>query len=89
MKVHSIYYNCDETFDRFIVYYKGRGTLDHRPQITYRYCVGMNEQGYSQHFYGMPGRHNGKRIKFEYLPEQCQMLVLCDLADRKKSEATQ
>lgn len=84
MKIHSIYDNGGETFDRYTVYYKGRGTLDYRPQGTFRFCVGMSEnpfhpQGYGQHGSGMPGKHNGKRIKFEDLPEQCQKLVLQDL----------
>lgn len=84
MKIHSIYDNGGKTFDRFTVFYKGRGTLDHKTQGTFRFCVGMSEnpfhpQGFGQHGSGMPGKHNGKRIKFEDLPEQCQRLVKQDL----------
>lgn len=84
MKIHSIYDNGGETLDRYAVYYKGRGSLYHNSQATFRYFLSMSEnpshpQGYGQHGWGMPGKHNGKRIKFEDLPEQCQKLVLQDL----------
>lgn len=45
-----------------------------------RMCLGMNEspyspQGFCQHSYGIPGRHNGKKIEFEDLPDDCQKIV--------------
>jgi len=86
MKIHSIYDNGGETCDRYTVYYGGRGTVrfDARTGKQIRMCVGMNEapfhpQGFGQHGEGVPGRHNGKRIKFEDLPADCQKLVLNDL----------
>ncbi len=78
MKIHSIYDNGGETFDRFTVYFKGRGTLE---RDGTRLCLGMSEhpfhpQGFGQHASGCPGRHNGKKITFEQLPTDCQKLVL-------------
>lgn len=78
MKIHSIYDNGGETFDRYTVYY---GTLERDGR---RACLGMSErpnhpQGFGQHGSGTPGRHNGKRIRFEDLPAACQQVVLEDL----------
>jgi hypothetical protein len=80
MKIHSIYDNGGVSFDRYTVYYEGRGTFD---TIWYD-CRAMSEhpfhpQGFGQYGYGKPGRHNGKKITFEELPEDCQKLVLQDL----------
>jgi hypothetical protein len=46
-------------------------------------CVGMNESPFSpcgigQHSTAMIGKHLGKRIPFEALPEDCQKLVNMD-----------
>jgi hypothetical protein len=89
VKIHSVYDNGGETFDRYAVYYKGRGSLEH-PQIVegrvlrYRALRGMSEnpfhpQGFGQWCHGMPGKHNGKRIAFQDLPADCQRLVARDL----------
>jgi hypothetical protein len=85
MKIHSVYDNEGETFDRYTVFYSGRGVF-HPSDLRMRMHVGMSEhpfhpQGFGQHGYGMPGRHVGKRIKFEDLPPDCQKLVLQDLED--------
>jgi len=84
MKIHSIYDNGGETADRFAVYFKGRGTLNHTSRGTLRAYLGMSgapfhPQGFCQHGQGMPGKHNGKRITFEQLPADCQRAVLQDL----------
>ena len=49
-------------------------------------CVGMNDspfhpQGIGQHSACMIGRHLGKRIPFETLPEDCQKLVKMDTSN--------
>jgi hypothetical protein len=83
MKIHSIYDDGpDGNYDRYTVYYKGRGTVD-RINGT-RMCVGMSAapfhpQGFGQHCYGKIGKHNGKRIMFDQLPKDCQRLVMRDL----------
>lgn len=83
--VHSIWDNGGETADRYTVYFSGRGTLrtDARGRV-WRACLGMSErpthpQGFGQHAEGMPGRHNGRRIAFADLPEECRRCVLRDL----------
>jgi len=89
VKIHSVYDYGGETLDRYTVYYKGRGSLE-RPQIVngqvvrWRTGRGMSErpfhpQGFGMCISGNPGRHNGKRIQFRDLPEDCQRLVAQDL----------
>jgi hypothetical protein len=39
----------------------------------------VHPQGFGQHGRGLIGKHNGKRIKFEELPPDCQRLVMRDL----------
>lgn len=80
MKVHSIYDAGPEWADRYTVYFKGRGSLSWNGKQQTRLCVGMSEhpfhpQGVGFHGDGVPGKHNGKRIKFEDLPTDCQRLV--------------
>ena len=82
MKIHSIYDNGGETFDRFTVYFKGQDTVN--PRNGFRCFLGMSErpfhpQGFGQHGEGMTGKHNGRRITFESLPVDCQTAVLADL----------
>lgn len=55
-------------------------------------AVGMSEtpfspQGFGQHCTAMPGRHLGRRIKFEDLPPDCRKLILQDLEDIAKTAA--
>jgi hypothetical protein len=85
MKIHSIY-DAGENggADRYTVYYKGRGTLDHTSRGTLRACLGMSDnpfhpQGVGMHGTGQPGKHNGKRITFDQLPADCQKAVEWDL----------
>lgn len=71
-----------EFFDRYTVIYldepeRGRDTFT---------AVGMSEhpfhpQGFGQHCTATSGRHLGKLIAFEDLPEDCQKLVKRDLGD--------
>lgn len=80
MKNVKIYDNGGETFDRYTAVYmqhpeKQKGTFA---------CRGMSEnpfhfQGFGQMCVAMPGKHLGKRIKFEQLPINCQKLILQDL----------
>ncbi len=81
MKVHTIYDNGGETFDRFTVYLKGKGAIERN---GLRYAIGMSEkpfnpQGLGQHTIGMIGKHNGKRIAFDDLPADCQRFVLREI----------
>ncbi len=83
MKVHTVYDNGGTTFDRYTVYYGGRGTINHSNGL--RLCVGMSEhpchpQGFGQHGEGQPGRHNGRRITLAELPADCRRAVEGDLA---------
>lgn len=74
MKI-KCYDNGGKTADRFTVIYsdypEGNGTF---------WAVGMSAdpfhpQGFGQHCTARPGRHLGRRIAFEELPDDCQKLV--------------
>lgn len=70
-----------KSIDRYTVIY-----MDQPERLPNTFAaVGMNAtpfhpQGFGQHCTAMPGRHLGKRIPFESLPEDCQRLVRQDLA---------
>jgi hypothetical protein len=77
LKIKAIYDNGGETLDQYTVYYNTR----YRQLYD---CRGMSKhpcspQGFGQCSSGKLGRHNGKRINFEDLPEDCQKLVNRDL----------
>lgn len=73
-----IYDNGGKTADRYTVVYM---TL---PESRGCYAaVGMNAepfhpQGIGTHTSAMPGRHLGRRITFDQLPHDCQLVVLSD-----------
>jgi hypothetical protein len=80
MKNIRIYDNGGKTFDRYTVVFMDQP----EPQPGTFAALGMSHnpfwpQGFCQHCSAMPGRHLGKRIKFEDLPEDCQKLVKQDL----------
>lgn len=80
LKNVRIYDNGGKTIDRYTAVYMNQP--ENRPN-TYA-AVGMSAkpfhpQGFGMHCTAMPGRHLGKRIKFEQLPADCQKLILQDL----------
>ena len=75
-----IYDNGGKTVDRYTVVYMN---IQEGPGLYG--CRGMSEhpfhpQGFGMYGSAMPGRHLGKRIAFEQLPQDCQKLVEQDLA---------
>jgi hypothetical protein len=75
-----IYDNGGKTIDRYTVVYMDEP--EHKPN-TFN-ARGMSEhpfhpQGFGCSCTAMPGRHLGKRIKFEQLPTDCQKLIKQDL----------
>lgn len=80
MKNLKIYDNGGETLDRYTAVYMDQP--EYQPGTFY--ARGMSEnpfhpQGFGQGCIAMPGRHLGKKIKFEQLPKDCQKLILQDL----------
>jgi len=78
MKNLRIYDNGGKTFDRYTVIY-----MDQPERHGYA-CLGMSEhpfhpQGFGQHGIAQPGRHLGRRIQFDQLPDDCQKLVQQEL----------
>jgi hypothetical protein len=79
MKILAIYDNGGKTFDRYTVYFD---TVDKMASGKRFYeCFGMSErpfhpQGFGQHSCGQLGRHNGKKIEFGKLPDDCRKAVL-------------
>lgn len=87
MKIHSIYDNQGATFDRYTVYFSGRGTVRQTGIFSkpLRLCLGMSSnpthpQGFGQWCEGQPGKHNGHKITFDQLPDECRALVALNLA---------
>lgn len=74
-----IYDNGGRSYDRYTVIY-----MDMPEQPGSFTSIGMSEDpfhptGFGQHGPAMPGRHLGKRIKWDELPEACQRAVMQDL----------
>lgn len=80
LKQVRIYDNGGKTWDRYTAVFM---MLPEYKAGEYA-AVGMSEDpfyGFGQHCTAVPGRHLGKRIKFEQLPVDCQRLILQDLVD--------
>lgn len=78
MKNVKIYDNGGKTYDRYVAIYLNR------PEGPLFEARAMSEfpfhpQGFGLYTTAEPGKHLGKRIKFEELPKDCQKLVLQDL----------
>lgn len=72
--ITKIYDNGGRTVDRYAVYLN---TCESRADSRKMACFVMSEhpkhpQGVAMHTAGYIGSHNGKRIKFEQLPQDCQ-----------------
>ena len=79
MKIHTVYDNPEYT-DRYTVYFKGHGSVLTIQGERQRICLGMSSapfhpQGICLSGSGVVGKHNGNKIKFEDLPEDCQKAV--------------
>lgn len=82
MKNVRIYDNGGKTLDRYTAVYMDQpeyrqGTYAARGMSTHPF----SPQGFGCFTSAKPGRHLGKRIKFEELPKDCQKLVLQDLGN--------
>lgn len=80
MKKIKIYDSGEKFLDRYTAVYLDQPEHQHG---TFS-ARGMSEhpfhpQGFGQCTIAMPGKHLGKRIKFEELPADCQKLVKQDL----------
>lgn len=76
----KIYDNGGKTMDRYTVVFMDLPERDHN---TYS-ALGMSVdpfQGFGQHCTAMPGRHLGKKIKFQDLPMDCRKCVWQDLEE--------
>lgn len=76
-----IYDNNGKTFDRYTVLFMDQP--ENRPGCYA--ALGMSDrpfhpQGFGQHTVAMPGRHLGRRIELQDLPEDCRRLVAQNLA---------
>lgn len=73
MKIIAVYDNGGKAVDRFTVYFNE--DFDYQGKL--KECLAMSNnpsdpQGFSQFSGGQLGRHNGKRIKFNDLPQHIQ-----------------
>jgi len=78
-----IYDNGGKTIDRYTAVYMFApetwqpGCFDARGMSKYPF----SPQGFGCFTSAMPGKHLGKRIKFEKLPKDCKKLILQDLEE--------
>ena len=82
MKIVAIYDN-PKFGDRYTVYFSPGRRAGNGSVMLYD-CLAMSAhpfspQGIGQHTSGQLGRHNGKRIDFSILPEDCKKLVRQEL----------
>lgn len=74
-----IYDNGGATFDRYTVIYMDEP--ERKPGTYNALCMSadpFSPLGFCQHSIAMPGRHLGKRIRWEELPEDCRKAVVQD-----------
>lgn len=81
LKNVRLYDNGGKTFDRYTAVY-----MDEIERSGLYGARAMSDQPFSPQGFGCytsaaPGRHLGRRIKFEELPADCQRLVLQDLEE--------
>ena len=75
-----IYDNNGKTLDRYTIIFMDR-PYSSDPGSVVKEALAASEfpfesRGFGQHCGAMPGRHLGKRIKFEELPKDVQAFVL-------------
>ncbi len=83
--IKVVYDAGPDLIDRYTVYYsnpKAWGIMEVGPF----FYIGMSArpfhpQGFGQHGIGYLGRHNGKKISFESLPEDCKKAAQNDLKE--------
>lgn len=81
--IKIIYDDGGESIDRYTVYFSKPKDWGITEAGIYPF-VGMSgapfhPQGFCQHGEGMLGPHNGKQIRFDQLPKDCQKAVKRDL----------
>ena len=81
--IKAIYDAGENEFDRYTVYFSDRkGWGEDRPGIYPYVAMSLDPfwpLGLCQYGSGRLGRHNGRKIKFEDLPKDCQKAVMRDL----------
>lgn len=71
IKNYRLYDNGGKSFDRYTVVFMD--CPEYQPGTFM--CFGMSDNpytGFGQHGIAVPGKHLGKRIRMEDLPEKCQ-----------------
>lgn len=81
-KLIRIYDNGGKSFDRYTVVFMDeveRTTVDGKLYAALAMSAfPFHPQGFGQHTSAMPGKHLGRRIKFDDLPQDCQKCVAQD-----------
>ena len=81
MKILSIYDHGGDTVDRYTVYYD---KVENGKNFYACRCMNgspYHPQGFCQMSIGQLGIHNGKKIKLEDLPKDCQNVIQNDLKE--------
>jgi len=82
LKHVRLYDNGGTTVDRYTAVYMDEP--EYKPGVYAARGMSarpFHPQGVGLYCTAMPGRHLGKRIRFDELPEDCQRLVLQDRGD--------
>lgn len=79
MKNVKIYDNGGKTFDRYTAIYMNAPECNGCYEARGMSANPFHPQGYGMSCSAVPGKHLGKRIKFEDLPEDCQKLIREDI----------
>jgi hypothetical protein len=74
-----VYDNGGKTVDRYTVVYMDAPERNGLYEAVAMDAQPFHPQGFGQHTSASPGRHLGKRIGYEDLPDDCRKVVLRDL----------
>jgi hypothetical protein len=78
------YDNEGRSYDRYTVIYMSEPEKAHNTYASVDMSSApFHPQGFGQHGTATPGKHLGKRIRFEDLPEDCKKLVRRDLTNQE------
>ena len=79
--IYDIDKSMPKCLDRYTVYYSRRVCPANPGMHGYlaMSCDPFAPYGFAQHGEGLLGKHNGKRIKWEDLPEDCRKCAVRDL----------
>lgn len=74
-RIIAVYDSGDKTIDRYGVYFNVIANPRGHKEVFGMSSNPTHPQGFGQWSAGQTGRHNGKSITFDQLPEECQRAI--------------